>query len=384
MNDQTITCPSCGQSIPLSETLTRQLHVQLQKEYESKLEKQRVDFEKNEKIALWNKAKIEAKKRIDIELKDSQNQLEEQKKEIEEFKVKELELRKAKRELEEEKKKVELEVTRRVDEERKKAVEIALKSQAEEYRFKMLEKDKQLEMTKRAMEEVKRKSEQGSMQIQGEVQEMDLRRMLNECFPVDKIQDVPTGIRGADLIHIVNNKYGQKAGIILWESKNTKKPFDKKWVVTLKENQGRVQADVGILATKVLPIGVSHSKNIDGILVVEYQYVIPITHMIRSHLIEIASIKQSLIDKGGKMEYLYKYLTSIQFTNKLEIMINFMSKLKEELESEKRAMQKIWGRREKEIERVIESTSSFYGHLEGVIGDKLPKISSLELAEGST
>ncbi len=383
INDQTITCPSCGHLIPLSETLTKQLHSQLYKEYENKLEKQRLEFEKNEKVLIEKKAKIEAQKQMDMELKDAHNQLEEQKNKIEEFKSKELELRKAKRALEEEKKKIELEVVRRVDEERKKAVETALQTQAEEYRLKMLESEKKNDMMKKTIEDLKRKSEQGSMQIQGDVQEMDLGRMLRERFPSDIIQDVPTGIRGADLIHNVHNQYGQKVGVILWESKNTKS-FEMKWVMKLKEDQGRVKADVAILATKILPSDVFCFSLMKGVWIVEYQYVMPMVRMIRRQLIEIMTIKQSLVGSGKKMEYLYKYLLSSQFKNKVENIVSSFTSLKSELESEKRAMQRIWSRREKEIDRVIENTSSFYGDLQGVIGDSLPTISNLALPEAES
>lgn len=383
MNDQTITCPSCGQSIPLSETLTKQLHTQLQKEYESKLEKQRIDFEKNEKIALWNKAKIEAKKRIDIELKDSQNQLEEQKKEIEEFKVKELELRKAKRELEEEKKKIELEVTRRVDEERKKAVEIALKSQAEEYRLKMLESEKKNDMMKKTIEDLKRKSEQGSMQIQGEAQETDLKNNLQIHFPTDMISDVPTGVRGGDIVQTVINQYGQKAGVILWESKNTKN-FSIEWITKLKDDQGRVNAHFCILVTRIMPDTVKHFGFIEGVWVTEYAYIVQLTQALRMQLIHITSMKQTLVGREKKSERLLDYISGSQFTHKIQNIISTFTSLKAELESEKRAMQRIWSKREKDIERVVENTSSFYGDLQGVTDDSLPKISSLELAEGST
>src|SRR3989344_2511845 len=313
MNDQTISCPSCGQLIPLSETLTKQLHTQLHKEYEDKLEKQMFEFEKNEKILLLNKAKIEAQKRMETQLRDTHNQLAEQGKEIEEF---------------------------------------------------------------------KKKSEQGSMQIQGDVQEMDLRRILRERFPSDVIHDVPTGIRGADLIHTVNNQYGQKAGVIVWESKNTTKPFEQKWIMKLKEDKGIVGADVAILVVRIVPAEVNCFSLMQGVWIVEYQYVIPMLRMIRRQLIEIRSIKQTEVGKGEKMEYLYKYISSSQFGNKIDNIISTFNSMRSNLESEKRAIQKIWGRREKEIQRVIESTSSFYGHIEGVIGDSLPKISSLELAEG--
>lgn len=381
MDEQTLICPTCGARIPLSETLTRQLRVDLQKEYEAQLSREKKDWQDKEKAKLWLIAQQKAKEKIELDLKDRENQLLEQKRHIEELEKKELDLRREKRQLEEERKKIELEVVRRVDAARQETIAALKKNQEEEYRLKLLEKDKQLEMSKRTVDELKRKLEQGSMQIQGEVQEMDLRQTLRFNFPVDLIQDVPTGIRGADLIQTVNNQFGQKTGVILWESKNTK-AFSHEWVTKLKDDRGRAQADICVLVSQAIPKEINHFGILDGVWVTEPRYLVPLTHALRAQLIAISTVKQSLVSSDKKMEYLYNYLLSSGFRHKIENIIASFSSLKAELEVEKRAMQRIWSRREKEIERVVANTSSFYGDLQGVIGDSLPQISQLELPEG--
>lgn len=378
MQEQTITCPNCGTSIPLSKALTQQIDQNIRKEYDEKLHQ--------EKINLWPKAlKIaqeKAREKLDLELRDQQNQLTEQKKAIEEFKQEELKLRKEKRELEEAQKKIELESARKLDEERKKIAESERKKADEENHLKLLEKDKQMEMMKKTIADLKRTSEQGSMQIQGDVQEGYLKQILKAEFPIDIIDDVAVGKKGADLIQTVNSQTGKKAGIILWESKNTK-DFKSDYIKKIKDDQIIAKADICILVTKTLPKEITNFSLLQGSFITNYQFVIPLSKILRSHLLKIASIKQSLVGKDKKMEFLYNYLLSSEFNNKMGHIINAFTTLKLDLEAEKRAMQRIWSKREKEIERVISNTSSFYGDLQGVIGSSLPKIPNLELPEGN-
>lgn len=380
MADQTITCPACGASIPLTETLTVQLRSEMQKEYLHQLETEKKKWLDSEKAKLWIVAQQKAKEKITIELKDKEIQLEEQKKQIESLEKQELALRREKRLIEEERKKISLEVERRVDAVRRETIEELKKTRDDEYRMKMLEKDKKLDMLQKTIEELKRKSEQGSMQIQGEVQETDLRQMLKSHFPFDAIKDVPVGVRGADVIQIVKNKFGQTTGVILWESKNTK-GFSLEWTKKLKDDQTRVQADVCVLITKTLPDEIKNFGPLQGVWITNYECVIPLTRALRFHLISINHEKQSNVGKEEKKDILYNYLSSNEFKNKIENIVSAFTTLKSDLETEKRAMQRIWSKREKEIERVIVNTSGFYGNVQGVMGGSLPTISSLELPE---
>lgn len=407
MTDQTIICPECKAKIPLTETLSEQIKQQLKVDFErqnlererqmveklKELETDRKNFEENkkdldkivkekleaEKVKLWEIAQQKAKEKLGVEIKDLQTQNEEKDKKIAEAQKFELESRRKIREIEDREKNFELELQRKIDTEREKLIEDVKKQSFEEAQIKLREKDKQMEMMKKTIEDLKRKSEQGSMQIQGEVQEDTLKDILINTFPLDTIEDVPQGVKGADLIQTINSRSGQNLGIILWESKNTKN-WSHEWLRKLKDDQGIINADVSILVSRVLPEEVKDFKFIDGIWVCNYHFVLSLAQVIRLHLIEMGKIKKSLVGKDEKMEVLYKYLSGSQFRNKIENILKGFIVIKDDLDSEKRAMQRVWNKREKEIERVIENTSGMYGDLQGIMGaSALPSVEILEL-----
>jgi hypothetical protein len=402
MSDQIITCPKCGTQIPLSDALTEKIRHQLKdevgkelKEREGQLEakaKLLEESQKNidtevlkklelEKVKMWEIAQKKAIEKFDVELKDLKKANEEKDGQLVEMREKELDLRKEKREIEEEKKNMKLEIERKLDEERKKISEEARKDASEEMRLKMAEKDKQMEQLRRSLEDAKRKSEQGSMQIQGDVQEDDLKIMLQNAFPMDSIEDVPTGIKGADLIQTVNSSFGQKVGVILWESKNTK-AWSADWIKKLKGDQALVKADVCILVSQTLPDDVKDFKFQGGVWICSYKSVMSLVSAIRLHITQLNQVKQSLVGKDEKMELLYKYLSGTEFKNRIENIVSAFTGMQSDLETEKRSMERIWKKREKEIERVIMSTSGMYGDLQGIVGASLPTIKSLELPSG--
>lgn len=384
-SDQTITCPDCGKQIPLTKALSEQVEHRLKHQ----LEKQKEEFEKElktkldtqltkEKKRLWQVAQEKAAEKQNKELKDLQEQLKENSKKLEESEKNELELRKKARELEEKEKKIELEMARKLDEERKKIIESTKKEEAEQQRLKLQEKDKQLEIMRKQIDDLKRKAEQGSMQIQGEVQEDDLKELLATTFMKDEVTDVPQGVNGADLIQRINANIGTPLGTILWESKNTK-AFSDKWISKLKQDQGIVKAEVAILVSRVLPDDIQGFGLKNGVWVVGYSHVIPLASALRLHISEVSKVKQSLVGRDEKMEVLYTYLSGAQFKNRIENIVMAFMNMKKDLETEKRSFQRLWNKREKELEKVVLSTSSLYGDLQGIIGGSLPTIQQLEL-----
>jgi hypothetical protein len=374
MPEQSISCPKCGTEIPLTEALSHQIAEQLRGEFEQKLE--------HEKVQLWKTAQVKAQEKMAIELADLKSQNEEHSKELEEARKNEIELRRKTREIEEKEKSLELEMERKMDEEKERLSQAIRKSTEEESRMKMLEKDKQLEQMRSTIEELKRKSEQGSMQIQGDVQENDLRDTLRAKFFTDTIEDVPTGIRGADLVQTVRNAFGQECGVLLWESKNTK-AWSNDWIKKLKGDQGLAKADVCILVSKTLPEGIEAFGSLDGVWVCGYETALDLAEVLRLSLAEVYAIKQANSGKGEKMEALYGYLTGSQFKNRVENIVMAFTSMKSDLEAEKRSFQKMWSKREKEIERVIGNTSGMYGDLQGIAGaNALPRVESLELPDG--
>lgn len=391
MSDQVIKCPDCGKKIPLDKALGEQMKQTLEKELilrEKELKKELWEVaqekarEKIEKEAGAQKLEQEKTKiRQEKELKELREELIFNAKKLEESEKHELELRKKSRELEEREKGFELEMARKIDEERKTIIESTQKQEEEQYRLKIQEKDKQMEILNKTIGELKRKSEQGSQQIQGEVQEDGLKDLLSITFATDEISDVVTGAKGADIIQKINAKIGVSAGTIIWESKNTK-AFSDSWISKLKSDQGLVKADIAILVTQVLPKNINGFGLVNGVWVVSYFHVIPLVNALRIQLIEVAKVKLSLVGRDEKMGLLYKYLSGSQFKNRVENIVMAFVNMKADLDTEKRSFNRIWSKREKEIEKVILSTSNMYGDLQGIIGSSLPEIKQLELGEG--
>jgi len=402
MTDPIITCPNCGTEIPLSEALTKKLKNQLEgeigkefKEKEKQLEEKAKSLEESqkkvdeqvakkletEKVKMWEEAQKKAKEKIELKFKDLEKANEEKDKQLDKMREDQLELMKEKRQIEEEKKNMKLEIEKRLNEDRKTIEEQAKKDAAEEMKLKMAEKDKQLEQMKKSVEDLKRKSEQGSMQIQGDVQEDELKMMLQTNFTIDLIEDVPTGIKGADLVQTVNNSFGQKAGIILWESKNTKAWSDE-WIKKLKGDQILAKADVCILVSHTLPDGIKDFKFQGGVWICSYQAALSLATVLRLHLTQLSQVKQSLVGKDEKMELLYNYLAGSEFRNRIENIVSAFTSMQTDLDTEKRSMERLWKKRGKEIERVIMSTSGMYGDLQGIVGASLPDLKSLELPGG--
>lgn len=402
MTDHSITCPNCNTEIALTEALTEKIKLEFQQKMAEELKDKKADLAKkeaylrqqytdmqktiNDQVAaardkMAEDMKVEASKAVEVQLKALEQENIEKEKELKAMQETELELRRQKREIEAREQNMKIDLERKLDAERNRIAEDAKKMATEESRLKIAEKDKQLDQMKKTIEELKRKSEQGSMQIQGDVQENDLKMLLQQLFMFDTVEDVPTGIRGADLVQHVRNDRGQEVGIILWESKNTK-AWKNEWTKKLKDDQALVKADMCILVSQVLPEGIEDFGQVDGVWVCRYSFVASLIQVLRHNMLHIASVKQSLIGKDQKMEVLYAYISGSEFKNRIENIVSAFSSMKSDLESEKRALQRIWNKREKEIERVITNTSGMYGDLQGLVGASLESIRALELPEG--
>jgi len=373
MTQQTFICPECGKDISktLSEKIKGSLRAEFEQEYKKKVQA--------EKAKMWEIAQEKAEENQAVELKDLKEEVKEKEDKLDQARKAELDLRKQKRELEDQKKNFEIEVEKKLDKEREEIAQKAKQDGLKEGSDLVLQKDKQIQMMQKTIAELKQKSEQGSMQIQGEVQEEDLKKVLQSNFVSDNIEDVPTGIKGADLIQFVRTEFGTKSGVILWESKNTKTWSDS-WIKKLKEDQGLAKADVSILVSKILPDGLENFGQTKGVWIASRAFILPLAHIIRRHLIEISGVKQSIKNRGGKIEQLYNYISGAQFKNHIENMVLAFVSMQQDLETEKRSTQRLWSKREKEIERVIGNISGIYGDMQGIVGaSSLPQIKSLEM-----
>ncbi|MBI5847188.1 MAG: DUF2130 domain-containing protein [Nitrospirae bacterium] len=408
--EQTILCPHCNKEIPLTETLSHQIREGLQKEFEiearerelaiTKREKQvagqlrEIEVARNtvaqqvaeqlkiEETKLRQTAKAEAESAMKLELKDLQGQIASKDQRLKESQNNELELRKKARELDDRQKSLELEVARKIDEEREKIRDKAVEQFTENHRMKDLEKDKQLDDMRKTIDDLKRKAEQGSMQTQGEVLELDIEVLLKTCFPFDCVEPVSKGMRGADILQRVISSAGQNCGTIIWETKRTKAWSDG-WIEKLKNDQREVRAEIAVIVTEALPKGMHTFGEVEGIWVTTPAIATHVAALLRSTLIQVNQATLSITNKDEKMELLYNYLSGPSFRHKVEAIVEAFVTIKADLDKEKRATTKMWAKRERQIEKVIMSTSGMYGDMQGIIGSSLPEIKMLDLEASS-
>ena len=370
MTKETIKCPECGEVIELSEAISHDIEIRLKQQYENKIEKTKKSIEE--------KAKKEVQESLNIKISDLNEQLEEKTKNLKEAQKQEIELRKRQRELVEKEEKLELELSRKIDAERQKIIQKTSKEFEETHRLKDAEKDKQLDDMKRQIDELKRKAEQGSQQMQGEVLELELEESLKEEFPFDVIEPVAKGVKGGDIIQTVKTQSGRICGKILWETKRTKNWSDS-WIQKLKDDQRDAKADLAILASETLPKGFHHFRLISGVWVTDILSAVSLALALRVVLIQVARERETQVGKKEKMELAYNYLTGQEFRNRVEAIVESFTAMKADLEAERRAMLKIWAKREKQIERVISNAAGMHGDLQEIAGSSLPTIKRLEL-----
>jgi len=326
------------------------------------------------------KARLEAQESITKELKDKEDQIAELKKRAEQAEEQELKIRKEKRELEESKRKFELEKQRQLDEEREKIRIDAKKETEDKMSLTLAQEKKKNEDAQKQILELQRKLQQGSQQAQGEVMELEIEELLRKEFPLDAIEEVKKGQRGADIIHKVIDKKGQMVGTLLWESKNGK--WHPSWIKKLKEDQRQAKADLAILVSNNLPPEIKDSTYRDGIWILARKMIIPIALTLRFSLIKVNFERGVNTNKNEKMAVLYQYMTSVEFKHRIEAIIESFTELQEEMEKEKRFFNTKWAKQEKSLRKVIDHTHGMYGELQAIAGKSLPEIKSLQLEAG--
>jgi hypothetical protein len=381
MTETVLTCPNCGHAIALTEALTAQLRGQLEAglhtEHEAKLRQAIAEAEARTK-ATTREEEAETRERTEKELKFLQEQLAEQQRKTREAQQAELALRKVKAELEERGRELDLEVARRLDAEKTRLEDAIRKSVGDEQSLKLKEKDKQIDDLRKLLDEAKRKSEQGSQQMQGEVLEVDIQAALEREFPWDAIQPVPQGITGADLIQEVRNGQGQSCGRIVWETKNTKH-WQPHWLGKLRDDTRAVHGNLSVLVSVVLPPDMHEFGMVDGVWVASPRAWPALALALREQLVQVAFAHAAGEGKSEKMEVLYRYLAGDQFRAKVQGIVEAFTALQDQLQRERRAMERIWKEREKQIERVILNTVGMYGEMRGIVGASLPEIPALTL-----
>lgn len=413
MTEPTIICPNCRTEIKLTESLAAPLIESTRRDYEKRLAikdtdiarkeaslrereeaitkaKQAIDDQVAEKL-LAERARIaaeESKKaklalQTDIdqkarELAELQEVLSQRDAKLAEAQKAQADLIRQKRELDDAKRELELTVEKRVQDGLLATREQAKKEAEESLKLKVLEKEQTIASMQTQIEELKRRAEQGSQQLQGEVQELELEALLRAKFPRDTIEPVPKGEFGGDALQRVMGPLGQLCGTILWESKRTKNWSDG-WLVKLRDDQRTAKADIAIIVSQTLPKDVESFDLVDGIWVTNAKSVFSLAVALRHSLIELASARQALDGQQTKTEMVYQYLTGPRFRHRVEAIVEAFSSMQEDLDREKKAITKQWAKREEQIERVMQATVGMYGDLQAIAGKSLQEIEGLEL-----
>lgn len=351
------------------EQLQKQAQAQ-QQDFTRKLEEQKklMEAELSAQLAQKIQGDFETKLR---HLEDTNKQSENKLKEARE---KELEFLKQVQSLQAREQELDLEVQRKLLDERTKLGELIKKEEEEknklreaEFQMKLREKDMQLEAQHKLVEEMKRKAEQGSMQLQGEVQELALEELLRHSFPFDVVSEVGKGVRGADCIQIVRNSYGQECGKIIFESKRTK-DFSEDWIEKLKADSRTLNADVAVIVTQAMPKDMESFGERQGVWVCSFADVKPLIHVLRDLVIKVHTAGKSQENKGDKMNLLYNYLVSSEFAEQWSAIREGFMTMKMSIQRERDQMEKLWKAREKQLEKVLLNAAHIRGSIEGISG----------------
>jgi hypothetical protein len=413
MTEPTITCPNCRTEVKLTDSLAAPLIEATRTQYEQKLavketevaaremtvRKQREDLAKDresiddlvrarltterETIAAEESRKAKALLALDLEQKGREllelNQmLQDREGKLAEAQKAQAEFLRKQRELDDAKREIDLTVESRVQE-GLTAVRDKAKQEAEQgLKLKVLEKEEQIASMQRQIEDLKRRSEQGSQQLQGEVQELELEALICANFPHDIVEPVPKGEFGGDVLHRVISAAGQPCGTILWEVKRTKK-WSNAWLAKLRDDQRAAKADVAMIVTTALPEDIETFNVLDGVWVTGRRCAIPVAIALRSSLIEVAAARLAADGQRTKAEMVYQYLTGPRFRHRIEAIVEKFTDMQADLDKERKLMMRMWAKREEQLRGVVESTAGMYGDLQGIAGSTLREIDALDM-----
>ena len=411
IQEPTIQCPNCKHELKLTESLAAPLIQATRQQFEAKIaEKDRNIAEREaalrteqeavarardtvaeqvaaqlraerEKVAAEEARKARQALGADLELKakeiaDLQQVVAERNVKLEEAQKVQAELLKKQRELDDARRELDLTVEKKVQESLVAVRERAKLDAEEGLKLKVTEKEEQIASMQRQIEELRRKAEQGSQQLQGEAFELQLETVLRAKFPRDLVEPVPKGEYGGDVLHRVVGPTGQVCGTILWETKRTKNWSDG-WLAKLRDDKRAAKAEMALLISNALPKGVETFDQIDGVWVSEPRCMIPVAVALRQSLIELAGVRLAQEGQETKMELVYQYLTGPRFRHRIEAIVERFSDMQADLDRERKTMTRLWAKREEQIRGVVESTVGMYGDLQGIAGRALQEIEGL-------
>ncbi len=406
-----IKCPNCNHSFPIEEVMAeeykqdlREKMVSFTKQKEEEFQKKSAEFElqrkhqedlfnqqrklqetafeqklAQEKNTLQTSIAENLRKSISADFENKLKMSEDANKENEEklklARIKEIDFLKKEQEIKTREAELELSVSRKLQEQREELVTQVRKQELEknnlketEHQLKVKELEKQLADQKKLAEEMKRKAEQGSMQLQGEAQELILEELLRNTFPFDLIEEVGKGVRGADCVHNVRNQYGQECGKIIYESKRTK-DFSLEWIEKLKKDMRSMGVDVAVLVTQVYPKGMDCFGEKDGVWICSFDEVKAVSYILRDGIVKLFGAAKSQENKGDKMHMLYDYLNGNEFSEQWKAIREGFMSMKLSIQRERDAMERLWKSREKQLEKVLLNAAHIRGSIEGISGN---------------
>jgi hypothetical protein len=409
-NSTQINCPNCGTPIDVQDILAHQVEEQIKVKYQSALAEEKKKYDAQQALLTKEKEEFEKKKlkenelfqeRLDTKLKEERKSIEEKLKaklgeeqkeqfdllqqelkdkslQLQELNKTKAEIEKLKREKDEIKSQVEADAAIRLNLQITEEKEKIRKTEEDKNELRFKELMKQLEDQKRLTEEMKRKQEQGSMQLQGEVQELAIEEWLRTKFPLDTIDEIKKGVRGGDCLQIVNTRNQQNCGTIYYESKRTK-DFSATWLEKFKTDIRERNANIGVLVTEAMPAGMERMGLKEGIWICTFEEFKGLSGVLRESIIQLSNALSSQENKGDKMHMLYDYLTSNAFRLQVEAIVEGFTTMRADLEKEKNAFARMWKQREKQIEKVTQNTIEMYGSIRGIAGSAVQEVKLLNL-----
>ena len=418
MTEPTITCPNCKTEIKLTESLAAPLIASTRQQFEKQLAQKDSDIAQRE-AAMRDKEKAltDAKRDLDAQVADQvasqlktertrvaaeeakkakaasaneldakvrelgelQDVLKERDAKLAEAQKAQAELIKKQRELDDAKRELDLTIETRVQNGLTEVRTLAKREAEEGMKLRVAEKDQTILSMQQKIEELKQKAEQGSQQLQGEVQELELENLLRTKFPFDVIESVPKGEYGGDALHRVNSQSGTPCGSILWEFKRTRNWSDG-WLAKLRDDQRSAKAEVCVLVSQALPKGVEAFDLVDGVWVTSPRAALPVATMLRQGLLQVSQSRALSEGQHTKTEMIYQYLTGPRFKHRVEAIVEAFTTMQDDLDKERKVITKQWAKRQTQIESVMNSTVGMYGDLQGIAGKSLQEIEGLELA----
>jgi hypothetical protein len=412
-NEPQLICPKCKTTIKLTESLAAPLIAKTRKQFEQQLADKQADFAKregalrkaqttlkrareaiNEEVAIkleverGSIALAEAKKAklaISADLKQRDRRLADLQKSLQANNAKLAEAQQAQalvmrksRELDDAKREIDLTVEKQVQAALENVRSEAKAEVEDDLRAKVSEKEAQIIGMQRQIEVLSRKADQGSQQLQGEALEIELERSLRERFPRDIMKPVPNGEFGGDLLHSVINQAGQKCGLILWEAKRTKN-WSERWLPKLRHDQRAANAGAALIVTTAVPKGVDTFNLVEGVWITKPRYAIPLAIALRKSIIESAESNFAAEDQRTKTELVYQYLTGPRFRSRIDAIVEKFTDMQIDLDRERKAMTRLWAKREEQLKGVLNSSAGLYGDLQGIAGQAVPELERLSL-----